>query len=231
MAARDMEAADAPAALTGSMAILLRQAARRAADNLSQALAPLGLHERHFGILLALADDGPSTQNGLGQRLGIDRTTMVAAIDHLERLSYVVRKPHPTDRRANRIELTGRGRGRLVRATGAASAAEAVLLAHLSVAETDLLKALLARVVQPGRAAIPEREVGPDDRPAGAASPPANKPADMPSDGAPVDAPSTAPGQDPPDAERPEAQSADGPVTVTSAPAEDASVDKDDPPA
>jgi MarR family transcriptional regulator, lower aerobic nicotinate degradation pathway regulator len=129
-----------------STPILLRLAARRAADLLVAALTPLRLHPRHYGILLALAEGGPASQSALGQRLGIDRTTMVMAVDELEQLGYLARKPDPGDRRANRVELTGRGRGRLVRATGAVSAAEDRLLADLSPAEVQTLRGLLARL-------------------------------------------------------------------------------------
>jgi DNA-binding MarR family transcriptional regulator len=129
-----------------STPILLRLAARRAADLLAAALTPLRLHPRHYGILLALAEGGPASQSALGQRLGIDRTTMVMAVDELEQLGYLARKPDPGDRRANRVELTGRGRGRLVRATGAVSAAEDRLLADLSPAEVQTLRGLLARL-------------------------------------------------------------------------------------
>lgn len=137
-----------PDALAASTAFLLRQGARRAALCLAEALAPLDLHTRHYGILLALAEDGPSSQSGLGRRLNIDRTTMVTAVDELEQLGYLARKPDPNDRRANRVELTGRGRGRLVRATGTIAAAEAQLLAGLSPAEIQTLRALLHRVTR-----------------------------------------------------------------------------------
>jgi MarR family transcriptional regulator, lower aerobic nicotinate degradation pathway regulator len=140
-----------PDALTASTAFLLRQGARRAALCLADALAPLDLHTRHYGILLALAEDGPSSQSGLGRRLAIDRTTMVTAVDELERLGYLARKPDPKDRRANRVELTGRGRGRLVRATGAIAAAEASLLEGLSPGEVQTLRALLHRVSRRGQ--------------------------------------------------------------------------------
>jgi DNA-binding MarR family transcriptional regulator len=135
-----------PDALTASTAFLLRQSARRAAVCLSDALEPLSLHTRHYGILLALAEDGPSSQSSLGKRLGIDRTTMVSSVDELEKLGYLARKPDPIDRRANRVELTGRGRGRLVRATGAIATAEAQLLAGLTTDEVRTLRSLLRRV-------------------------------------------------------------------------------------
>ena len=135
-----------PDVLTASTAFLLRQSARRAAACLSEALAPLSLHTRHYGILLALAEDGPSSQSRLGKRLGIDRTTMVSSVDELEKLGYLARKPDPNDRRANRVELTGRGRGRLVRATGAIAAAERQLLSGLSADEISTLRSLLTRL-------------------------------------------------------------------------------------
>jgi len=129
-----------------STPILLRLAARRGADLLAEALRPLRLHPRHYSILLALAEGGPTSQSALGQRLGIDRTTMVTAIDHLEQVEYVARRPEPADRRAHRVELTGRGRGRLVRATGAVDAAEKRLLAALRPDEVVALRALLTRL-------------------------------------------------------------------------------------
>lgn len=134
-------------AANASTSLLLRLGARHAADYLSEALAPLKLHTRHYGILLTLAEQGPSSQSSLGRRLDIDRTTMVAAVDELERQGYVARKPHPDDRRANRVELTGRGRGRLVRATGAVAAAETRLLASFSAEEIQTLRGLLTRLV------------------------------------------------------------------------------------
>lgn len=134
------------AALALPTPILLGLAARRGADLLAEALAPLRLHPRHYGILLALAEGGPSSQSALGERLGIDRTTMVTAVDHLEDVGCLARQPDPADRRANRVELTGRGRGRLVRATGAVDAAERRLLADLSANEVAILRSLLARL-------------------------------------------------------------------------------------
>lgn len=138
--------AHADTAVALSTPILLRLAARRGAELLAEALKPLRLHPRHYSVLLALAEGGPASQSALGQRLGIDRTTMVTAIDHLEQLEYVARKPDPADRRAHRVELTGRGRGRLVRATGAVDAAEKRLLAALQPDEVVTLRALLTRL-------------------------------------------------------------------------------------
>jgi len=147
VAARDA-AAGLPLALTALNAILVGRIAQDAAEQLSAALAPLGLRVRHFAVLTTLAESGASSQHALGQRLRIDRTTMVSTVDELERLGLATRTTHPDDRRAHLVELTARGRTSLVRATGAVAAAEATLLAPLAPAERGQLHRLLARLVQ-----------------------------------------------------------------------------------
>jgi MarR family transcriptional regulator, lower aerobic nicotinate degradation pathway regulator len=162
---RDAEAIDPPAALMMSTAFLLGRAARVASDLVAGVLAPIGLHARHYAVLMALAEGGPSSQHRLGRWLSIDRTTMVAAVDELERLGLVIRKPDPADRRAYRVELTGRGRGALVRATGAVARAEAALQAALTPDDVAQLRALLARLTpsaEHDQATPPEPEQAPE---------------------------------------------------------------------
>jgi DNA-binding MarR family transcriptional regulator len=129
--------------------LLAGRAARLAGELLAEALAPLGLRVRHYGVLQALAERGPSSQQTLGRWLGIDRTTMVGTVDDLERLGLVARKPAPSDRRAYRVELTPRGRTTLVRATGVVAATERALLAPLTPEEQGTLRELLLRLTTP----------------------------------------------------------------------------------
>jgi DNA-binding MarR family transcriptional regulator len=137
-----------PLALTTLNSILVGRVAQQASDLLGDTLASLGLRVRHYLVLMALAEGGPASQHVLGERLRIDRTTMVGAVDDLERLSLVVRKPSPADRRAYHVELTPRGRTTLVRATGAVAAAEDAFLRPLMPLERAQLQQLLARLVQ-----------------------------------------------------------------------------------
>jgi DNA-binding MarR family transcriptional regulator len=46
----------------------------------------------------------------VAQRLGIDRTTIVAMLDAFEAKGLVSRHPHPADRRCNVVELSESGR-------------------------------------------------------------------------------------------------------------------------
>ena len=65
-----------------------------------RALASFGLSPKGFGALAVLAAEGPLSQQRLAARQGIDRTTMVAVVDELERVGAVERRRDPDDRRA-----------------------------------------------------------------------------------------------------------------------------------
>ncbi|MCC6179689.1 MAG: MarR family transcriptional regulator [Chloroflexi bacterium] len=135
-----------PGPSIGTLTFLLGRLSQHVGDVVGEALAPLGLRTRHYGILALLAEAGPLSQQVLGQRLHVDRTTMVAAVDDLERLGLAVRKTDEADRRAYRIELTSRGRATLVRATGAVAGAEDRLLAGLPETDRRRLMLLLQRL-------------------------------------------------------------------------------------
>lgn len=151
----EADAVQLPAALMASTVLLAGRVSRLAAALVTGALAPLGLRARHYSILMALAEHGPASQQSLGRALLIDRTTMVSAVDDLERLGLVVRAAAPEDRRAYRVELTGRGRTSLVRATGAVARAERTLLGGLSADEQGQLRTLLRRVAEQGHSLTP----------------------------------------------------------------------------
>jgi DNA-binding MarR family transcriptional regulator len=109
-------------------------------------LAPTGINAGELSVLLLLDAREPESQQQVAQRLGVDRTTMVALIDALESKDLVARRPDPADRRRNVIELTDTGRRTLRRATHASDRAEQRLLTQLDDAERDQLRSLLRRV-------------------------------------------------------------------------------------
>jgi DNA-binding MarR family transcriptional regulator len=118
------------------------------------ALAPYGIDPRELGILLVIASHEPGSQLQAAQRLGIDRTSMVALLDALEEKGLVSRHPHAADRRRNVVELTHAGRDTVRRAAQASERAEADLLGPLSPQEGDRLrKALQAIVANPAPSA------------------------------------------------------------------------------
>jgi DNA-binding MarR family transcriptional regulator len=128
---------------------LFKHAGMRMEKLNTEALAPFGIDGRELGIMLVIASHEPGSQQQAAQRLGIDRTSMVARIDALEDKGLVSRHPHAQDRRRNVVELTNAGRDTVRRATEASERAEAALLASLTPQEGERLREALQVVVAP----------------------------------------------------------------------------------
>lgn len=131
-----------------SLSFLINKLAQLAGRGMTEALAPLGVLPRESGILAALTEFGPMSQQRIGALLVIDRTTMVVSIDRLEELELVERTAHPDDRRVFLVALTPKG----VKATRDAKrrleAFEDELLAPLSAGERAAFRDALLRVVR-----------------------------------------------------------------------------------
>jgi DNA-binding MarR family transcriptional regulator len=143
----DTRAPALPATLAASTGFLLSKAAQRALGEVEAALQPLGIRTRHYGALAALAEAGPLSQQRLGEWLRVDRTTMVALVDDLERLGLATRQRLPNDRRAYALELSSAGKRTLSRARRAIASAEDATLAILEPAERKQLHNLLQRLL------------------------------------------------------------------------------------
>ncbi len=110
-------------------------------------LAPLGIDGRHFGVLAVLSELGPVSQQALADILAVDRSTMVAFVDELERRGYVRRGRNPGDRRAYALELTRSGASAQRDAAELLEGCERHYLEPLTAAERRQLLELLGRVV------------------------------------------------------------------------------------
>ena len=140
-----------PAALQRRLGAALGWAAENAQDVANGALKPLGLNVKHFGVMTLLSqekepDSEAHSQQRIGERLRIDRTTMVALIDDLERAGYVKRKRNPVDRRAYVITMTAAGRKAQKRAEEAIDADALQFFGRLSEPERQELHRLLRRL-------------------------------------------------------------------------------------
>ena len=137
--------------LSRRLGYLLKHAQLRMAELTAKALTPCGIDGRELAVLLVLAGGEPASQQQAAQRLGIDRTTMVALLDALEGKGLVARHPHADDRRRNVVELTEAGQDALRRATEASDDAEREFLAPLSPqAAQQLRNSLQTIVTHPG---------------------------------------------------------------------------------
>jgi DNA-binding MarR family transcriptional regulator len=138
--------------LQTELGLLLRLAHQRAAKTFNEALQPLAIEGRHFGVLMTLARSGPLTQRQLIAELGSDKSSMVRTVDDLERLELCQRQAVPGDRRARAIELTAHGRETFTTASTVAQQAADNLFGCLAPDQQATLGALLRRFVQAGRA-------------------------------------------------------------------------------
>lgn len=139
-----------PPGLAGYSAYLLRRAyvlANRFAPDVDEAAEGAG-SARDFQLLDALGEPGAAySQQDLGDRLGINRTTMVKLIDRFEAAGQVVRTRNPDDRRSYLLALTDQGRAALKAMDPAVSAADDKLTAGLAPAERERLGTLLAALL------------------------------------------------------------------------------------
>ncbi|GHE41865.1 MarR family winged helix-turn-helix transcriptional regulator [Streptomyces griseoaurantiacus] len=106
---------DLDGALAARLGYLLKNAYFRLSERMTAALDPYGMNPRELGVLSAIQAGGIEeggqewSQMELAGRLGVDRTTMVALIDGLERKGLVERRRSARDRRRNVVLLTAEG--------------------------------------------------------------------------------------------------------------------------
>lgn len=139
-----------PPGLAGYAAYLLRRAYAltvRLGPDFGETADGAG-SARDFQLLDALGEPGAAySQQDLGDRLGINRTTMVKLIDRFEAAGQVTRARNPDDRRSYVLALTDDGRAAVKAMDPAVAAADDKLTAGLTTAERDRLGTLLAELL------------------------------------------------------------------------------------
>jgi DNA-binding MarR family transcriptional regulator len=130
-----------------SLGYLLKHAHLQLAEQGNKALAPFGIDGKELGILVVIAGPEPLSQQQVAQRLGVDRTTMVAMLDALERKGIVSRHPDAADRRRNVVELTEAGIGTFREAIKVRDAVERAYLAPLGAPGSEHLRSSLKTIV------------------------------------------------------------------------------------
>lgn len=86
-----------------------QRAARALARRFDAAFRPLGLTSGQFSLLNALNRPMPPTLGEVAELLGMDRTTLTAALKPLERSGRVTVEADGRDRRLRRLRLTEAG--------------------------------------------------------------------------------------------------------------------------
>jgi DNA-binding MarR family transcriptional regulator len=134
---------------TRSTGILLAQHGRAATRRFTAALEPIGMKPRHVAALMQLHDNGPMSQQALGDALHVDPSNLVALLNDLEDEGLALRRRDPEDRRRHIVEISDAGRARLAEAEDALAQAETDLLAGLEDEERSRLHEMLSRIQSP----------------------------------------------------------------------------------
>lgn len=95
------------------MCLAVRKAARVIARDYDAALRPIGLTSGQFSILAFISASRPVGVSHLAEELGMDRTTLTAALKPLERDGWISSTVDPKDARGKHYLLTLQGRGKL----------------------------------------------------------------------------------------------------------------------
>src|SRR4051812_10107068 len=93
-----------------------QRAARGLARRFDRALRPLGLTNGQFSLMMSLNRPQPAGMGSVAALLGLDRTTLTAALKPLERRGLVATAPHPDDKRSRLMRLTPQGHALLAEA-------------------------------------------------------------------------------------------------------------------
>lgn len=87
----------------------LQRAARTLARLFDEALRPLGLTNQQFSLLMSLNRPEPPPIGPVASLLGMDRTTLTAALKPLERRGLVTISTSDKDRRSRLLAITPEG--------------------------------------------------------------------------------------------------------------------------
>jgi DNA-binding MarR family transcriptional regulator len=94
----------------------VQRAARMLARRFDEALKPAGLTNQQFSLLMSLNRPSPPPMGPVAALLGMDRTSLTAALKPLERRGLVEIVASETDRRARLLRLTDAGEALLAAA-------------------------------------------------------------------------------------------------------------------
>ena len=109
-------------------------------------IEPLKIKPGHAGILLFLRKAGPLSQREIADHIGVKPPSVTVAIQKLEKLEYVERRPDKKDQRIVNIQITEKGMECTEKLMTIADQADAVLFKDMSVEEKLLLRRLMLQM-------------------------------------------------------------------------------------
>jgi MarR family transcriptional regulator, organic hydroperoxide resistance regulator len=126
---------------------LLHRAAQRLHNATSERAEQHGLSLRDYIVLSALHKTSNLTQIELGRALGLDKTTLMAQLDRLERSGLVVRRNDSRDRRARIPEITDAGRTLRATVASACDDVETAAVKGFSHQQVQVFRRILIDII------------------------------------------------------------------------------------
>lgn len=122
------------------LCLSVRRAARAVSRRYDEAFRDLGLTSGQFSVLVAIAEGRGQGMVSLAEALGMDRTTLTAALKPLQRDGLVAAHEDEADRRSRHHRLTRRGRRILEDATTAWVGVQRALARHAPGVDLERLR-------------------------------------------------------------------------------------------
>lgn len=130
------------------LAHLVKHAARGFARALQMRLAEHAVSYGHWSFLRILWESEGLTQRQLSGQAGVMEPTTFSALNAMERLGYVVRKPSPTSRKEVHVYLTRKGRGLKNKLVPLAEEVNEVALRDIGVADIAATRRTLLAFIE-----------------------------------------------------------------------------------
>jgi DNA-binding MarR family transcriptional regulator len=135
-----------PLGTSPDFAVLVVGATRLVADRLDAAVRAAGIEDMRapFGFVVRALAEAPLELTALAERLAVTKQAAIKVVDEMEARGFLTREPHPADRRAKHLTLTGKGFAVRAAALAESNRMEAELRAALGDADVDALRRVLA---------------------------------------------------------------------------------------
>jgi DNA-binding MarR family transcriptional regulator len=141
------------------LCLFVQRAARAMARRFDEAFRPLRLTHGQFSLMTSLNRPHPPVMGEVAALLGMDRTTLTAALKSLERRGLVEVRADEKDKRSRRLILTRAGQALLTAAYPLWKAAHGAVEATLAAPGPERLRADLAHLALDDEPVAP-REAG-----------------------------------------------------------------------
>lgn len=125
---------------------ILAQVTHLSSCHAKQMFGKYDLKPGQAGILFVLNKEGELSQRELSRKMNLTPPTITSAIQKMEQLGYIRRKPDEKDQRILRLGITDKGKACIDDICRVGLAMEELVFRGMSMEETLLLKRLLVQI-------------------------------------------------------------------------------------